>query len=150
MLNIYFGDIPESLKDKYIFDTKTYFNNTYMDEWIIEQTSKEIIKAIDKSNVIDSRAIKSPVFGIIDPKKLSTGTKTVLLIMHDDSKIFNASMCGDNCAKWILEFAKHNDATISLHHLMDFGKGEFKINILNVNKIVTNMGDLVWEAGEFI
>jgi hypothetical protein len=32
---------------------------------------------------------------------------------------------------------------------MDFGKGEFKIKVLNTGKIVKNMGDLVSEAGVF-
>ena len=29
--------------------------------------------------------------------------KTLLLILNEPDKIFNASTCGDNCAKWILE-----------------------------------------------
>ena len=42
----------------------------------------------------------------------------------DDSgkKIFNASACGDNCAKWILRIAGKKNLTINLHHIMDFGK----------------------------
>ena len=39
---------------------------------------------------------------------------------------------------------------INLYHLMDFGKGEFKIKVLNTWKIVKNMSELVLEAGEFV
>lgn len=77
MLNVYFGDIPEA-----IYDTKIYFNNTYKDSWITKQLSREMIKAVDHSDVIDGRTIHSPVFGNIDPKKLSGGVKTLMLIAN--------------------------------------------------------------------
>lgn len=86
----------------------------------------------------------------MSPRKLSGGTKTLLLIANDNKKVFNASTCGDNCAKWILKMAEGTKVVINLRHLMDFGKGEFKIKILNTGKIVKNMDELVWEAGEFV
>ena len=76
--------------------------------------------------------------------------KTLLLIAYDKTKVFNASTCGDNCAEWILRIADDKKVIINLRHLMDFGKGEFKIRVLNTGKIVKNMGDLVAEAGEFV
>ena len=86
----------------------------------------------------------------MSPKKLSGGVKTLLLIAYDRSRIFNASTCGDNCAHWILKIAEGRKVVINLRHLMDFGKDEFKIKVLNTGKIVKNMGDLVAEAGEFV
>ena len=145
MLNVFFGDMPEA-----IYNTNVYFNNTYKDGWIVKPLSREIIKAVDRSDVIDERTIFSPVFGNISPKKLSGGVKTLLLIAYDHSKIFNASTCGDNCAQWILKIAEGKKVVINLRHLMDFGKGEFKIKVLNTDRIVKNMGDLVAEAGEFV
>ncbi len=145
MLNVYFGDMPDA-----IYNTNIYFNNTYKDSWIIKPLSKDIIKAVDKSEVIDERTIFSPVFGNISPKKLSGGVKTLMLIAYDKTKIFNASTCGDNCAEWILKIAQERKVVINLRHLMDFGNNEFKIRVLNTDKIVKNMGDLVLEAGEFV
>lgn len=146
MLNVFFGDMNDA-----IYNTNIYFNNIYKDRWITTPLAKEIIKAVDKSEVIDARTIMSPVFGAMSPKKLSGGVKTLLLIAYDRSgKIFNASTCGDNCAKWILKIAENKKIEINLRHLMDFGKGEFKIKVLNTGKIVKNMGDLVAEAGEFV
>lgn len=145
MLNVFFGDMNDV-----IYNTNVYFNNTYKDRWITTPLAREIIKAVDKSEVIDARTIMSPVFGAMSPKKLSGGVKTLLLIAYDHSKIFNASTCGDNCAKWILKIAENKKIEINLRHLMDFGKGEFKIKVLNTGKIVKNMGDLVAEAGEFV
>ncbi len=145
MLNVFFGDMPDA-----IYNTNIYFNNTYKDGWITKPLSIDIIKAVDQSEVVDERTIFSPVFGNISPKKLSGGVKTLLLIAYDGSKVFNASTCGDNCAEWLLKIAEKKKVVINLRHLMDFGKGEFKIKVLNTGKIVRNMGDLVNEAGEFV
>ena len=145
MLNVYFGDMPDA-----IYNTNIYFNNTYKDSWITKPLSREIIQAVDHYEVIDEKTIAIPVFGNMSPKKLSGGVKTLLLIAYDKTKVFNASTCGDNCAEWILRIADDKKVIINLRHLMDFGKGEFKIKILNTGKIVKNMGDLVAEAGEFV
>ena len=150
MLHVYFGDMPEA-----VYNTSVYFNNTYKDKWIVDPLSVEMIKAVDKSDVLDERSIMSPVFGIISPKKLSGGVKTLMLIANDSSKIFNASTCGDNCARWILKIAEkkekqHKKVVINLRHLMDFGDGEFKIKVINTGKIVRDMGELVLEAGEYV
>ena len=145
MLNVYFGDMPEA-----IYNTNVYFNNTYKDSWITKPLSKEIIQAVDQSEVIDEKTIFSPVFGNMSPTKLSGGVKTLLLIAYDHSKIFNASTCGDNCSQWLLKIASDKKVVINLRHLMDFGKDEFKIKVMNTGVIVKNMGDLVEEAGEFV
>ena len=57
MLNIYFGDMPEA-----VYNTAVYFNYTYEDEWLTSDFAKEVIKKIDKSNVLGPHAIESPVF----------------------------------------------------------------------------------------
>ncbi|MCI8732690.1 MAG: DUF4869 domain-containing protein [Lachnospiraceae bacterium] len=145
MLNIYFGEMSKA-----IYNTSVYFNNTYKDSWITEPLTKDIIKAVDNSDVIDEKTILSPIFGNMSPKKLSGGVKTLLLISFDRKNVFNASTCGDNCAEWILKIAKDRKVVINLHHLMDFGPEPFKAKILNTNKIVKNMTDLVYEAGEFV
>ncbi|MDE6671505.1 MAG: DUF4869 domain-containing protein [Ruminococcus sp.] len=145
MLNIFFGDMPES-----IYNTSVYFNNQYEDEWITDKLSVEMIKSIDRSEVLGANAIKSPVLGIIPTTSLSGGVKTLILIANDKKHIFNASTCGDNCAKWILKIAENRDITINLRHIMDFGKKKFKINVLNTNETVTNMEELLHSAYKFV
>lgn len=150
MLNIFYGDMPEA-----IYNTSVYFKNTYKDEWITSELSKAMIKDVDKSEVISANLINSPVLEMIPPTKLSGGVKTLMLIAYDRKHVFNASNCGDNCAKWILKIAdelnaKSQKVVINLRHLMDFGDGEFKIKVLNTNKIVRNMGELVMEAVDFV
>lgn len=133
-----------------IYNTEVYFQNVYEDEWITDEFSKEIIKKIDKSEVLDVQAIKSPVLGIIPPERLSGGTKTLLLMKNCPDMVFNASTCGDNCAKFILKLAKTMDLTINLRHIMNFGKAKFKANILNDNSLVTNMDEFLRVAAKYV
>lgn len=145
MLNIYYGDMPEA-----IYNTAVYFKNTYEDEWITDDLSRQMIQDIDQSKVIGPRVIDSPVLGAITPRELSGGVKTLILISHVPDKIFNASTCGDNCAKWLLKMGEERDITINLRHLMDFGKQTFEINILNTDQIVHNMEELLPIAGMIV
>ena len=118
MLHIYYGEMPEA-----IFNTSVYFKNVYEDSWITDPFSKEMILDVDKSVVLGEAVIDSPVLGKIAPTGLSGGVKTLILIKNEPQTIFNASACGDNCAKWILEIGRQQDVTINLRHLMDFWRG---------------------------
>ena len=149
MLNIFFGEMPES-----IYDTASYFNNTYLDPWITEDFSKKMIKSVDRAVVLGPQAVESSALGVIPVTSLSGGTKTLLLIDHMPDKVFNASACGDNCAKWILKIAERHseDITINLHHLMDFDVGRrskkpFDIRILNTGEVVHSMAELAMRGG---
>ena len=145
MLNIFFGDMPNV-----IYNTSVYFKNVYDREWLQKHNVMEMIQDVDKSKVLSSSAIESPVMGIIPPVNLSGGVKTLILIDQVPDKVFNASNCGDNCAKWLLAMGKDKDITINLRHIMDFGDDEFAIRILNTNEIVHNMLELVSIAGRFV
>ena len=147
MLNIYFGNMPEA-----IYDTASYFNHTYLDSWAEDKLTKAILKDIDKAEVLGPQAVKSKALGVIPMTKISGGAKTLLLIDHMPEKVFNASTCGDNCAKWILKIADlhKEDITINLHHLMNFDperKGKsFEFRIVNTGTIVHNMKEYVLAA----
>ena len=145
MLNIIFGDCPEA-----IYNTSVYFNNTYEDEWLTDEFAKKVIKAIDKSEVLNSRAVNSPVLGIIPTEKIAGGTKTLLLMKNKPDMIFNASTCGDNCARFILEIAESRDITINLRHVMDFKRKKFKAHILNNDVYVDNYRDYLLNAVKFV
>lgn len=138
MLNVIYGNTED-----YVFNTNMYFDNTYEDSWITSDLSRQIIKDIDKSEVKSSNCIESPYLGQIPPERLSGGTKTLLLILNDKTgNLFNASTCGDNCAKWLLQIAKDRDITIVLLHNMDFGDN-FELRINNTGDIVHSMAELV-------
>ena len=141
MLNVYFGDMPDA-----IYNTAVYFKNTYRNQWITSDYSVRMIKDVDRSDVVDAGLIQSPVLGPITPLQLSGGVKTLLLIKFDRSHVFNASTCGDNCAKWILDMAKNRKVLINLYHVMDFGADDFKIRVVNSGVIAHNMAELIHES----
>ena len=124
MLSVYFGDMPEA-----IYNTATYFKNSYRSSWIT-----------------DPYVIESPVLGPISPLQLSRGVKTLLLMRFDRKHIYNASTCGDNCAKWILDMAKDRKLVVNLYHVMDFGREDFKIKVVNSGNIAHNMAELIHES----
>ena len=146
MLSIVFGNA-----DNTIYHPPTYFDNTYEDNWITAPLSVEMIKDVDKSEVVGPHLIQSPVLGPISTKELSGGVKTLILMAFDETgKVFNASACGNNCAKWILKIAESKDLTINLRHVMDFGDGDFNARILNNGIVVNSMKEYVEIAGEYV
>ena len=136
MLSIFYGDLKEA-----VYNTAAYFKYDYEDDWIVDPFVKKMIEDVDKSAVLDSGVIDSPVLGKIPPVGLSGGVKTLILVKFEKDKIFNASTCGDNCAKWLLKIAETEDRTINLHHLMDFGVREVYDSIIaNTDQICTFYG----------
>ena len=145
MLKIYFGDM-----EKAIYNTEIYFKNDYDPEWLDDPVVKKMILDVDNSVVLSSGAIDSPVLGIIPPTSLSGGVKTLILILKEPEKVFNASNCGDNCASWLLRMGNERDVTINLRHIMDFGDEPFEIYVLNDNVVVTDMMELLKTAGRYV
>ena len=146
MLSIYLGQMEEA-----IYYPPVYFNNTYDDEWITDPLTVEMIRDVDKSKVVAPHLIESPVLGPISVKEISGGVKTLILMAFDDSgRIFNASACGNNCAKWILEIGKRKDLTINLRHIMNFGKGPFEIKILNNGEMVHDLDRFIAVAAKYV
>ena len=145
MLTIIYGDAPQS-----VYNTNVFFKNTYEPEWFETDIAKKMIKDVDDSDVLSGECINSPVLGQIPPERLSGGVKTLLLILNEPDRVFNASTCGDNCAKWILKLGEQKDLTINLRHVMRFGKDPFEILILNTGTIVRNMSEFVDVAEAYV
>ena len=101
MLNIYFGEMKDA-----VYNTSVYFDNTYMNSWLHDDLAEAVIKSIEKGTILSDGAIDTKALGVIPIKQISGGTKTLLLISNNHNKVFNASTCGDNCARWILKIAK--------------------------------------------
>lgn len=144
MVRVWFGD-----REKAIYNTSVFFKNRYKDEWITDSFAREVIQDVDRSEVIDSNEIESPVLGRISPLQLSGGVKALILMKNYPGLIFNASNCGDNCAKWILELGKRKNFTINLFHVMNFGSEPFEIRILNDSKLIVHNMQEFLDAGVY-
>lgn len=145
MLHIRFGKIKDV-----IYNTSLFFKNQYDSKWLEDEDVQDMITDIDKSKVLSSHAIDSPVMGIVPPTSLSGGVKTLILIKKMPEKLFNASNCGDNCAEWLLRIGESQEVTVNLRHIMDFGERPFEIHIVNTDQIVHDMESLARIAGRFV
>ena len=145
MLKIWYGDLEDA-----VYNTVVYFKYNYDPEWLSDPDVEQMILDIDNSKVLGNGAIDSPVLGVIAPVTLSGGVKTLILIDKVPDKIFYASQCGDDCAEWLLKIGRKKDTVINLRHIMDFGDGEFEIEILNTGDIVHNMRELIPIAGRYV
>ena len=81
---------------------------------------KEMVRAVDKLEVLSSHAIESPVLGIIPTTRLSGGVKALILIYKKPELWIDCTACGENCAEWILRIAEKQDTLINLNYFMDF------------------------------
>ena len=108
-----------------------------------------MIRDVDKSSYEGGELIVSDVLGPISPKDLSGGVKTLISVYKSPQLIFNATSCGNNCAKWLLEIGKKEDVTVVLEYLMKFENLEpFEIKIENTGKIVRSVREYVIAAVE--
>ncbi len=145
MLKIYLGEM-----DNVLHNVETYFKNQMDYSWLEDEFAKNVIADVDKSEVVSSHCIISPVLGQIPPTALSGGTKALMLMKYQKERIINASNCGDNCAKWILKLGHMQDLTINLNHIMDFGEAEFEAEILNDGTLIHNMKEFVLKAVTYL
>ena len=110
-----------------------------------------MIEDVDHSRYVDGLVIDSPVLGPIPPERLSGGVQTLIMIYEKPELVFDATSCGQNCAKWLLEIGKRKDVTVNLYYLMPFrGFEPFEIRIINKDIIVRNSSEYVRAAIEYV
>ena len=110
-----------------------------------------MIKGVDNSTYIDGLVIDSPVLGPIPPEMLSGGVKTLIMIYEKPELVFDATSCGQNCARWLLEIGKKKNVTVKLEYLMMFDEYEpFEIRIDNEDRVVTDTDDYIVTALKYL
>lgn len=146
MLKIYVGRPEDEL-----YDVGGYFDHILDDSIVQDEFSKRVIAEIDKSEVLGNDAIKSPVLGIISRKRISGGSKAVIVVRNTDEHISLTAM-GDNCFGMLQEAADLREKegsgdilvyTDILRPLFKYGIRKFLL--VNTNKIITNMQQWVYE-----
>lgn len=148
MLNIIFSRGGKDIDNKnYVFSPDTYFKYNYENEWFEDDFVKKMVLDVDRSKVISAYSIDSPVFGVIAPERLSGGVKALIVMYKEPDLIVNASTCGDNCAKWILEIGRRQDITVRLGYEMEFQE-PFDIRILNSGHVIHSYADFLMEFQE--
>jgi hypothetical protein len=139
MLKVFVGRPDDEL-----YDVGGYFDYMLDDSIVQDEFSKRVIKKIDNSEVLGNDAIKSPVLGIISKRRISGGSKAVIVVKNTDEHISLTAM-GDNCFGMLQEAAdlrdKENSGDILvytdiLRPLFKYGVREFML--VNNNTLITN------------
>lgn len=144
MLKIHFGALQGELKMP-----SGFFDLEYEDDWFGDPFVKQMILDVDKSEAVSAYNIISPVLGGITHKQSSGGVKNLILAYKREDLIIDASHCGDNCSKWLIEIGKIKDLVITLHHPMLFDR-DFDALILNNNKVIHTFKEYGFEALKFL
>ena len=132
MLSILRVRNPETLPDEYR-TTESLFNTIYEEEWFEDDFVKEMVLGIDKSEVVTTKSIWSPVFDWMNPNRLSGGLKACILMYKRPDLLICATQCGDNCSKWIQAIGSKVDVKIILRHCMVFKEDDWCNPICLVN-----------------
>lgn len=92
---------------------KMFFIGYFKKEWLLNKTVQQIIKDIDKTDIIivkNQPIIMSPILGNILPDNLSGGVKALILMLMLDNinfiPYYKTSTLGDNCFPWLLKIAE--------------------------------------------
>lgn len=91
--------------DNFIEFTNSYFNARKKPDWFDDNLVKDIIRQIDKAEVINGYAVKSIEYDTgYSVDDISGGSKTLILILKRQDKIYLATM-GDNCTDFLEQIA---------------------------------------------
>lgn len=101
MLTITFKDLPVR---ETLHHPAAAFEGVYQDEWFDLDLVRQMIRDIDKTDVINCHTLMSPVLGQIPPEYLSTGVKGLIIMACEEGArdlYFLSSKYGQNCFKWM-------------------------------------------------
>ncbi|MCR5726355.1 MAG: DUF4869 domain-containing protein [Lachnospiraceae bacterium] len=145
MLHIKFGEMDN------VNYGPSWFKANYHPEWLKDPFVQDMILGVDKSKYVDGLVIDSPVLGPIPPERLSGGIQTLIMIYERPDLVFDATSCGENCSKWLLEIGKQKDVMVNLNYLMKFDKCDnIEVYIENENRLINNYEDYILTAVKYV
>lgn len=108
-----------------------YYLDSNMKDLFLDQFCRKVVKEVDKSDIISTRAIDSPYLGGITPSQLSGGTSTILatyfLCKEGSHKFYiRSEFLGENCIPYLLELTTDFDITIVLTAPLNITEQLFK------------------------
>lgn len=144
MLKMFFDMkyIPEGMSFTEV-EASRNFDSVYNPDDLQDELCKEIIKEIDKSEVISPYNIYSPVLGSIPPKRISGGSKALMLAYKYNYVICTANL-GDNCVNMLGKISDIMDVYVLIRSFMDIPIDFFtkhKVTLLETGKIYTDYWD---------
>ncbi len=126
-----------------------FFDAVYERAWFEDPLVREMVRAVDQSEVLDGGVIDSPFLGLISPRELSTGVKTLILMRFQPEQEYYATACGDNCGPWMLRIGEMQDVHIALTRIMRFRQPEEAAKP-GLNLLCVNNGQLCDTMRDFV
>ncbi len=115
----------------------SWFRFNYEEEWFEDPLVAEIMADVDKSYYKGNQLIINDEMGPIPPERLSEGVQTLICIYKMPDLMYNATKCGENCAKWLVEIGRREDVTVNLRYYLPFDDcDDIEIEIFNAHKKV--------------
>lgn len=128
-----------------------WFKHNYETDWFADPFVQEMIRDVDKTTYREGSVLDSEVLGPIPPLSLSGGVKTLILIYERPDIVFDATSCGQNCARWLVEIGKRKDVTVNLRYFMRMdGLEPFEIRIVNADRIVRSAEEYALTTLDFL
>lgn len=119
--------------DDMIHNVDNYFDNMYEDEWMADPFVREMVLAVDNTEIVSSTAANSPIFGIMPISQLSGGVKALILLLKQDRPIWGPA-CGDNCTEFMIRIGEMRDCTLYVGNYMQFPR-DFDALCIDVNEV---------------
>ena len=109
----------------------------FVDEWFNEnlvtsdftETDHYILSCIDSATVVGNNEVRT-LFGLCDINQVSTGSKTLISIIHFPDKVFNVSGCGANAIEILQQIAQTIDLKVYINFRLAISRwyGDISIN----------------------
>lgn len=102
--------------------------------------ARKVIKDIDGSKVINNRIIETKEHGMVSSMMLSRSAKAILIMRGCRDVVVDASLCNDECGKWIQQLGRKMNLLITLNRCIRFEE-PFEAVCINNGKELHNIKD---------
>ena len=138
MVSVFFG-----VDKKAILNIDSEFEDLFMEEWLDDPVVRQMIKDIDRSEVLSRRCIQSPVLGQIPPADLSGGVKACILMYKcNEDILLDLILCGENCQGWLSKLFQIKDVKVTLSgYTVSFRGYDVQGVCENDRSIISNSND---------
>lgn len=146
MMTVYFSK-PEG---KTVLRTvDMHFNYAYYPEWLDDPLVHEMVEDVDRSKVISAGIVIHRNGLPMACTGLSGGVKCLILALKaNEDFVYNSTIWGDNCTKWLAKISFLADFEIQITHFLNFfvgtNRGEDPICAkLETGEVITTCKELM-------
>lgn len=141
MIYVYNKAEPKGLE--FIEYPDTSFEYCYNEDWFKSNFAKKVFDKVEKCEYLGDGIFKSRVDGRkFIYSKLSTGTKTLLMLYNLDGYYFYSNKLGDNCWELLKEFQDEKDIHFKLNWIPIDIEGGLHVFYVDIGREVVSSEDV--------